>query len=159
MYEEAIPMQTNTSICMKVHLLWRILYIVGIVMSVFFAIIFLLTGRWLLGGFFVVVALFSTYTLILAQSYVAVDNERLFVHAPPHGDYQIRWDEVRHVETNNIGFVFRGDTKTLVFNTLMGDANASRLRSSIEEFSARRGTPIQRVAKMLSAKPQNTKRP
>jgi len=78
-----------------------------------------LQGHGQLAIFFLCVAMLGGLLLILARSSLEADAETITVNVP-YGRYQIRWDEIKLIETNHQGnmLVFHGDNKRLVISTM-----------------------------------------
>jgi len=149
-------MQSETPIRMPVHWIWQVIYVFLFLTSIVMAVLLLMKGQTF-AILFLVFSMVVGFLIKMAQSFVEADDERICVYSPPFGKYAIRWDETRTVETNGIGFVFRGEGKALGFNTTMGNSSAGRLREFIEKQTASKGIEVKHVKFVPRVKPTNTR--
>ncbi len=148
-------MNSETSVKMKVHLVWKCAYVLLFVASIVMAV-FLIEKGQSIGLFFIIFSMVAGFLFKMSLSYVEADDERIVVYSPPFGMYEIRWAETETVETNGVGYLFRGPDKVLGFNTAMGDGNARRLREFMKEQITARGVVVKEVKFAPRAKPVNT---
>ncbi len=141
---------------MTVHWLWKAIYVLGLVLFLGLTLVSLLNRQSGPAIFFLGFSVLMVLAMILARSYVEVDHDKILVYGPPLGKYMIRWDEISSVETNGVGYVFRGNDKALGFNTMMGNKAVS-IHEAIGEQVARRGIEVTRVRRIPSTMPKNTK--
>lgn len=150
-------MRFPQSVRMRVHWIWKGVYLFGILFNAFFIFLCLIAGQIIPSVFFILLALVFAFTLIMAQSYVEVDDVKVFIHGSPFGNYAISWNEIQAVETNGVGFVFRRGDKALGFNTLLGDGKVPALVDLVEAEIALRNISVERVAATPATMPKNTK--
>ena len=94
---------------------------------------------------------------MFTRSYVEVDRDQILISSPPFGKYLIRWDEIDSVETNGLGYVFRGNGKSLSFNTFMGNSKARNVRDKIREEISGRNIAVKQVVFTPASRQKNTK--
>lgn len=149
-------MHTDPPIRMTVHRVWPVLYSVLFVISFVMFVLLLVKGE-AFAIFLLIFCMVVKFLIMMSRTYVEADDERIFVNFPPFGKYAIRWDEIRTVETNGIGYVLRGEGKALGFNTAMGSSSAEGLKEYMAKQIAARGIEIKQVKFMPRVKPVNTK--
>ena len=149
-------MQPHAPIRMTVHWLWKAVYILGLVL--FLALALLSVSQSQVGPalLFLGFGVLTAFALILARSYVEVDGDKILLYSSPFDKYLIRWDEISTVETNGIGYVFRGNDKALGFNAMMG-RKTGNIRVVINEQITRWNIAVTRVRQTPSVMPKNTR--
>lgn len=148
-------MKSETTVKMKVHIIWKCTYILLFLASIAMAFFLMKKGQPL-GLFFVIFSMVPGFLIKMSLSYVEADDEKITVYSPPLGMYEIRWTETETVETNGTGYLLRGPDKALGFNTIMGDGNAGQLKAFIGKQVAARGIVVKEVKYTPRAKPVNT---
>jgi hypothetical protein len=142
---------------MTTHWIWQGLYLLAFAVTLALALLFFITGRPGAALLFLTFSFFVGLNFTMARAYVEVDGDNIFIHGPPFGDYVIQWDEVNQVETNDIGYVFRGRNKALSFRIQQGTRKAADLRKKVSEELARRGIDVQRTTRTPSVMPKNVR--
>lgn len=139
---------TSQPIRMKVHLIWRIVYILELIAVGYYAAVFLLAGSIALGMVFVLFMAGVIYAMLLSYSRIEVDAERILFVRPPYGRYALRWDEITEAQTTGRIVLLRGDQKAVGFNTLMGDGHGKHVKTWIEDQLRVRNIDFQQVKKL-----------
>src|SRR5258706_2423021 len=149
-------MTSQATARMTVHWLWKAIYVLGLVFFLSLALLSVFMNQLGSALVFLGFSALMVLALVLARSYVEVDDDKLFVFGPPFGKYILHWDEIISVETNGIGYVFRGDDKALGFNTMLGQ-KATDVRKAIDEQIARRKITVARVKQTPTVMPKNVR--
>jgi hypothetical protein len=109
-------MQDSRPIIIKTHWIMKVVAALGIIMFGGFAIIGLLNHEEIsIVGMSFLFALGGIILWLLANSFIEMSNEKILVSVP-YGRYQIRWDEINLIETNEKLYAFIGEDKRLVIS-------------------------------------------